>query len=407
MPIKIGLIGKTNTGKTTFFNAASLLSAEVSTYPFTTKSPNTGIANAVTICVCKEFQVKDNPRNSDCKDGWRFIPVELIDLPGLLKDAWQGKGLGNQFLSVAAQSNALLHIIDASGGVDSEGRITESGMGDPLADIGDIEEELVMWYLKLIEGNREKIVRITKSRTPLSKALADVLQGIGVMENHVKLALNQSKLEEENFENWSDEDDKKFAWIIRDISKPTLIVANKMDLPSSAENFKKIREAYSDLIVVPASAEAELTLRKAELKGLIRYVPGEERFEILDRAALNEQQKWALNFIKKEVLGEYMRTGVQFSINVTVFKLLKMNAIYPVYDSEKLSDKHNNIFPDVFLLPSYSNALDLAKEVHSDLAKGLIHAIDCRTGLRLPSNYVLKDRDVLSFVSTTTKKLKS
>jgi ribosome-binding ATPase YchF (GTP1/OBG family) len=347
VPIRLGLIGKTNTGKTTFFNAATLASAEVSTYPFTTKQPNYGKSYAITLCVHKEFNVKDNPRNSLCKDGWRFIPIEIIDLPGLIKGAWQGKGLGNQFLAVATQSDALLHIVDASGSIDAAGRITEPGTGDPLADIADIEEELVMWYLKLIEGNRDKIVKGIKAGESISSVVARILAGIGVKEHHVSTALKLSNLEGKDFENFSMDDTKRFAWILRDVSKPTLIVANKIDIPTAAENFKRIREEYKDMLVVPASAEAELTLRRAESKGLIRYVPGDERFEVIKQDGLNERQKWALNFIRRDVLGEYMRTGVQHAINVAVFKLLKMNTVYPVADVSKLSDKDGNVLPDV------------------------------------------------------------
>ncbi len=151
MPIKIGLIGKTNTGKTTFFNSSTLSSAEISTYPFTTKKPESGTANAITLCVHPEFKVQDNPNNSKCIDGWRYIPIEMIDLPGLIKDAWKGKGLGNQFLSVAAQSDALLHVVDVSGGIDTSGQIAEAGSGDPISDFADIEEEFIMWYHKILE----------------------------------------------------------------------------------------------------------------------------------------------------------------------------------------------------------------------------------------------------------------
>jgi ribosome-binding ATPase YchF (GTP1/OBG family) len=404
VPIRLGLIGKTNTGKTTFFNAATLASAEVSTYPFTTKQPNYGKSYAITLCVHKEFNVKDNPRNSLCKDGWRFIPIEIIDLPGLIKGAWQGKGLGNQFLAVATQSDALLHIVDASGSIDAAGRITEPGTGDPLADIADIEEELVMWYLKLIEGNRDKIVKGIKAGESISSVVARILAGIGVKEHHVSTALKLSNLEGKDFENFSMDDTKRFAWVLRDVSKPTLIVANKIDIPTAAENFKRIREEYKDMLVVPASAEAELTLRRAESKGLIRYVPGDERFEVIKQDGLNERQKWALNFIRRDVLGEYMRTGVQHAINVAVFKLLKMNTVYPVADVSKLSDKDGNVLPDVYLLPAGSTVEDLARQIHSELAKGLLYAIDARDGLRLPADYELKDRDVISIVSASATK---
>ena len=402
--IRIGLIGKTNTGKTTFFNSATLATADISNYPFTTKQPSMGNANAITLCVHKEFNLQDSPKNSRCIDGWRFIPVELVDLPGLIKGAWEGKGLGNQFLSVAAQSDALLHIVDVSGSVDAAGRIAEPGSGDPIADIGDIEEELVMWYLKLLEGNRDKISRAIHSGIDIVSAIADIFRGIGVKEELVKLALHENNLENNKFDELGPQEIKDFSWSLRDLSKPTLIVANKVDLPSATDNFKRLREEYKDMIIVPASADAELTLRRAANRGLIHYSPGDERFEIKDQSVLTDKQKWALNFIRKDILDEYMRTGVQFAINVAVFKLLRMNTVYPVAEASKLSDKSGNILPDVYLMKSGSTVEDLAKEVHSELAKGLLYAIDIRDGLRLPTNYEIKDRDILSIISTRKKK---
>ena len=403
--IRIGLIGKTSTGKTTFFNSATAQSAEIGNYPFTTKSPNTGVGHAATLCVHKELGVKqDNPRNSQCIDGWRIIPVEMIDLPGLIKGAWEGKGLGNQFLSIAAQSDALLHVVDASGGIDSEGRIASPGDGDPVADIADIEDELAMWYLRHFENSLEKIVRILKTSqmTDFAQVLSEQMHQIGVRRVHVVEVLNRLKLYEE-IESWTEDQRREFAWTLREVSKPTLLVANKMDVPESSKNFGRIRENYHDMIVVPCSAESELTLRRAEQSGVITYLPGEERFDIVKGANLNEKQNWALEHINKAILGEYLRTGVQFALNVAVFKLLRMNAVYPVSDPTKYSDSSGNILPDVHLMPSGSTVTDLASAIHSDLARGLIYAVDARTGLRLPVEYQLKDRDVLSVVSATKK----
>jgi len=402
--IRIGLIGKTNTGKTTLFNSMTLLSGEVSNYPFTTKTPETGIASAVTPCVHKEFGVTDNPVNSKCEDGWRFIPVEMTDLPGLIKGAWMGKGLGNQFLSVAAQSDALLHVVDASGSVDKDGKISDPGTGDPIADFADVELELVLWYTKLFTQNLPKISKLSK--TPgygVPKAVEEVMQGIGVKKEHVAMAMNEAVLGDKPFDSWSEKEIQSFCWSLREFSKPTLIIANKMDLPYAAENFKKLRENYKGLIVVPTSGEAELTLRRAEAKGLIRYVPGEERFEILKPQDLNGAQRSALAYIKRKVFGEYLRTGVQFGLNITVFKLLKMNAIYPVADGQKMTDTAGRVLPDVYLMPTGSTVEELATTVHSDLLKGLVYALDVRTGLHLPTNYVLRDRDVLSIVSTAKR----
>ena len=404
MTAKIGLIGKTNTGKTTFFNSATLQSAEISTYPFTTKTPNLGIAQVVTLCVHKEFGVQDNPKNSKCKDGWRFIPIELVDLPGLIKGAWTGKGLGNQFLSVAAQSDMLLHVVDASGSVDEEGRITEPGTGDPVADIGDIEEELVMWFLKMILANQDRIERDLKRGLDLPSSIQGFMQGIEVKKEHVTQALEKTNLVKKDFLNWNEKELKDFTWALRDISKPTIIIANKMDLPNAEENFERIREEYSDMIVIPSSAEAELTLRRAEQKGYIIYVPGEERFKILDSGKLTDKQKGALNLIRKTIMGKYFQTGVQFALNVAVFKLLKMSVVYPIYDPKTLTDKDGNVLPDAHLMPYGATISDLAGQVHTDLARGLLYGIDCRDGIRLPISYVIKDRDVISLISAGSKK---
>ena len=403
MPIKIGLIGKTNTGKTTFFNSATLSSDEMSTYPFTTKKPSISIGHAITLCVHPEFNVQDDPNNSKCSDGWRYIPIELIDLPGLIKDAWKGKGLGNQFLSIAAQSDALLHVLDASASIDSTGRIAEIGSGDPVSDFADIEEELNMWYQKILEGNRDKLQKMIKTEDDQITALTELYQGLGVKKIHVKESLRITGLEEKNIENYDMQDSKKFSTQLRKISKPTLIVANKIDVNGADRNFERLRERYNDTIVVPASADSELTLRRAEQKNLIRYSPGSEQFDILNTDDLNQKQKDALDFISKDIMGEYMRTGVQFAINMTVFKLLKMNSIYPVADPENLSDKKGRVLPDLVLLKDGATVVDLAKEVHSDLVKGLLYAKDLRYNLRIPINYQLRDRDVICLISASKK----
>jgi len=402
--IRIGLIGKTNAGKTTFFNSATSSNEEISTYPFTTKHPKIGNASVISLCVHREFNLKDSPKNSTCVDGWRFIPIELVDLPGLIKGAWEGKGLGNQFLSVAAQSDVLLHIVDASGSIDSSGRLAEPGTGDQIADVSDIEEEMILWYLKLFEGNRDKIIRSINSGSDAVQSITEIFQGIGVKEWHVKRALEENELNDKKIGDFDPLQSRRFASTLRELSKPTLIVANKVDLSAAADNFKRLREHNKHMLVVPCSADAELTLRRAQVKGLIRYFPGDERFEINEKTSLNEKQKWALNFIRKDILGEYLQTGVQFALNVAVFKLLNMNVVYPVADPGKLSDKRGNVLPDAYLMRSGSSVEDLANEIHSDLAKGILYAVDVRNGLRLPINYLVKDRDVLSIISAMKKK---
>jgi len=256
---------------------------------------------------------------------------------------------------------------------------------------------------KILEGNRDKLKKITESDNDPVNALTELYQGLGVKKNHVKEALKITKLEEKDIENYDIQDSKKFSAELRRISKPTLIVANKIDVKGAGKNFQRLRERYNDMIVVPASADSELSLRRAEQKELIKYSPGSEQFDILKANELNQKQRDALDFIKSDIMGEFMHTGVQFAINVTVFKLLKMNSIYPVTIPEKLSDKNGRVLPDLILLKDGSTIVDLAKEIHSDLIKGLLYAKDIRYNLRVPTNYQLRDRDVISLVSASKK----
>ena len=404
MLIRIGLIGKTNAGKTTFFNAATLLNAPVSTYPFTTKKPATGQAYARTACVCREFGVTDNPKNSTCINGARFIPIQLIDLPGLIKGSWKGKGLGTRFLSVASQADALIHIADSSGSLDAEGKLTKPGMGNPVSDVYDIEEELVRWFSKLIEKTLTKLNEHPKKGTPFEQSLSHDLSGLKITHEHTIRALELNGLADREPARWKREDIWNFAKTVRQISKPTLIVANKMDLSPAERNYEKLTDEFGQAFVIPASSDAELALRRAEQAGYIEYVPGEEAFRVKDKDKLTMEQREALTYVEKRVFSKWIQTGVQFALNTCVFKLLSMNTVYPVEDVEKLSDKKSNVLPDVFLIPPNASVVNLAAEIHSELAKTLIYAIDARSKIRLPIDYRLKDRDVVKIVAASKRK---
>lgn len=399
--VKIGLVGKTNTGKTTFFNAATLMSSEVSTYPFTTKKENIGRAYVKTLCVCKEMEVEDTPKNSQCIDGWRFVPIDLIDLPGLIKDAHKGKGLGTQFLSIVGQADALLHIVDASGSVDAAGKITKPGLGNPVADVYDIESEIDLWFADIIQRSQKQTLKaIREGHSSTATALSSNLAGLKVKRSHIEHALESSNLTNKSFDTWNEDDHLTFSKKVREVAKPTIIVANKMDIGKADENFLRLTEAFSDRLVIPVSSEAELVLKKAERQGFIKYVSGEEVFKVLKEQQLTKEQKWALNYVEQRVLSKWIRTGVQFALNTCTFKLLGMTAVYPVEDLTNLSDREGNILPDAFLVPPNASIKEMAAHIHTDLAKTLLHAIDARTGLRLPSNYKIMDRDIIHIVST-------
>lgn len=328
----------------------------------------------------------------------------MLDLPGLIKGAWKGKGLGTQFLNVVAQADALLHVVDASGSIDPDGKIAHPGMGNPVLDVYDIEEELVLWFKVSVDRSIQRLRRRPLRSGAYDKALARELAGIGVRLEQVTAALEAADLTTKHPKEWKDEDSREFSEKIRTVSKPTLIIANKMDLAYSEKNFEKLRDEFNSQLVIPASSEAELALKRAQEKGFIQYVPGEETFKVLDETRISKDQAWALAYVQQKVMTKLMRTGVEFALNSAVFKLLGMNAVYPAEDPKTFADKRGNVLPDVFLVPREHTPRDLAKEIHSELAEKMLYAIDARDRLRLPNDYMLRDRDVISIVTAARKK---
>jgi ribosome-binding ATPase YchF (GTP1/OBG family) len=396
--LTIGIVGKTNTGKTTLFNAATLLNAKISNFPFTTKEPNIGTAYVCDVCVCKELGVKDNPLNSTCIDGWRYVPVRIIDVPGLVKDAWMGRGLGNQFLSVIGQADALIHVVDASGSIDADGKITQPGSGNPVQDAIDVEMEIDRWIAEIIVRNRQFIIREASSSS-VEEAIAKSLSGVKANPLQVFQALEKSALKDVPFAKWDLNQTIKFAAFLLPLIKPTLIIANKMDILTSENYLGMLSDYYGRSLVAACSAEAELVLRRAEKMGLLQYTPGQEKFRIKENARLTAKQQGALKYIETRVMAKWISTGVQQALNTVVFKLLRSNMIYPVSDEFKYTDHHGNVLPDVHLMPDGSTPIDLARNVHTSLVENYILAIDAKTGVRLPKDYNLRHKDVIKIMT--------
>ena len=394
----VGIVGKPNSGKTTFFNAATAGNAKVADYPFTTIEPNIGVAFATQKCVCTEFGVKDNPRNSMCIDGIRHIPVKMIDVAGLVPDAWQGRGLGNKFLDDLRQADVLIHIVDASGSHDADGRpLGHPGMWDPIKDVKFLEEEIARWMYQILKRDWDKWARrIETERSDFFQSMAERLSGLAICVEHIKRAVEGLDLNPEKPGSWSDDDLYNFAKKLREISKPILIVANKIDIPKAEENYERMKENGIDAI--PASALAEWALIQYAEKGIIKYVRGSDHFEILQPEKLSDREKVLFEKIE-ELLDKWKSTGVQIAINKAVFELGNMIAVYPVEDANKLSDKKGNVLPDVFLVKKGTTAREFAALIHTDLAKTFIYAIDVRTKKKLPEDYELQDRDVIKIVA--------
>jgi len=394
----LGIVGKPNTGKSTFFCASTLAPAEIANYPFTTIKPNRGIGYVRAPCVHEEFNVKDTPVNSLCMDGIRLIPVEFIDCAGLVPGAWEGRGLGNQFLDEIRKADALVHIIDASGGTNCEGRLCKPGEHNPLEDVKFLEHEITMWMANILKKDWPKIARTVEAESKdLFTLFGERLSGLSIKRNHISEATRRTGLNADKPASWSDEDFLKFVDMLRQIAKPMLIVANKMDVPEAQTNLEKLKK--SNYIVVPSCAEAELALRRAAEKQLIDYRPGDCNFKITKPEKLSESQIKALETIREKILLNFGSTGVQEAVNTAFFRLLSMITVYPVEDLEHLADHNGRVLPDAYLVPYGTTARQLAYIIHTELGEGFIYGVEAREKKRVGEEYVLKDRDVLSIVS--------
>ena len=375
--MEIAICGKTNTGKSSFFKAATMIDVEISNRIFCTIKPNVGITYVTSPCPCTELKVKCNPVNSQCLNGVRLIPVKLWDIAGLIPGAHEGRGLGLEFLNDIIQADMFVHIVDASGTTDAEGQPTSDY--DPSNDVKFLEEEIDLWFADVIKRHIEKIKDEKKAE--------GILAGLGIKDKHVKEVMERIGLS----------NIKEFARELRKLSKPMIIAANKMDLTKAEENIKKMRKDFPHLTIVPCSAEAEIALRTAAKAGFIDYIPGVKDFTI--KKELNEKQKKALELIKTNILEKYGSTGVQECLNKAVFDFMKYIAVYPVENEHKLSNKKGQVLPDVFLMPPDSTALDLAFRVHTDIGEKFIGAIDARTRRKVGADHILKHNDIIKILT--------
>lgn len=399
----VGLVGKANVGKSTFFSAATLKPVEIANFPFTTIKANKGIAYFRSNCVCKEFNVIDNPNNSACINGVRLIPVDLIDTPGLIRGAHEGKGLGNQFLDEVRRADALIVVCDAAGSTDAGGQPVPPGTNDPLDDVHLFEEEFDLWLLSIISKDFDKFSRTAEmKREEIWKYIDEKLSGLGITRGNIISACEKCKLNPFKAAGWSREDLMKFTVELRKSSKPLIIAANKADKEHASQNIERLKAA--GYIVIPTCAEAELALRRAAEAGLIKYTPGDKDFQIIQPDKLNTNQLRALESIKEKVFNKWGGTGLQTALNEAFSNLLNMITVYPVEDADKLTDSKGRVLPDCYLVPNGITARQFAGVVHSELAESFIYAIDARSKRRLGEGQILKNRDVIQIIAAKARK---
>ncbi len=394
----IGIVGKPNVGKSAFFRSLTLADVESGDFPFTTIDANSAIGYVKTEDPAVFFNNHSTPRDGFVQGDWRFVPIEIIDVAGLVPGASEGKGLGNKFLDDLRQADALIHVIDLSGSTNGHGEKVEINSYNPANDIRFLEEELNQWFFNVISKhwkNIEKKMRLKDEK--IEVAIGSVISGLNINERQIRIAVDSLGLTKDNVGDNLFELCKK----LREVSKQMIIAANKCDILMDDNlweiKLNALKKEFPHYKIIPVTANYEFNLKKANDAKFVNYIYGEDNFEIIDETKLNDAQKNGLNLIAKDIktIGG---TGVQQALNCAVFELLEMKPIYPG-GLKKIEGKKENVIVDCFLMHKEATALDFAYRLHTDFGKHFIKATDVKSKMMVGKDYVLKFGDVIEITS--------
>jgi hypothetical protein len=264
MALNCGIIGLTNTGKTTIFNCMSNTKAESSSYAFSATKSNKGI---VDVPDPRLYEIDKFIKAA------KIIPatVEVVDVPGLAKGSSEGEGVGNKFLADIQQTDALIHVLRC---FDDDNLAHIEGSVDPVRDIEIVDFELQVRDLDLVDRKIERLKKLSSVGDAEAKKHLKIME---VYKNHL-----------ENFGNARtapvSEDE---ALIIREMqlltAKPMIYVCNVDDASAVSGNEyvnqvkAAVGDAQSDVIIVAGKLEAEIT-----------ELDEEDRKDFLEDAGLTE-----------------------------------------------------------------------------------------------------------------------
>jgi len=248
-----------------------------------------------------------------------------------------------------------------------------------------------MWVYGILAKHWARMERQAQSHSfSIHQGLAEVFAGLGVTAEEVRKAERETGIE---LLHAKEEDLIAFCGTLMKESKPMLPVGNRVDLAPES-----LVASLAGVVSLFASAAGELALRNAAQAGVVSYVPGILRSLILRQDALNPAQRAGLDRIAA-VMKRYGGTGVQQALNRAVFDLLSMIVVYPVEDETHFANKKGEVLPDAFLLRKGATPRDLAFQVHTDIGRGFLYAVDARTRMRVKDTHELRDGDIIRIVS--------
>jgi ribosome-binding ATPase len=362
MPLRCGIVGLPNVGKSTLFNALSNAKAQSANYPFCTIEPNVGVIT-VPDSRLNKLQELIQPKS--------LVPttIEFVDIAGLVKGASKGEGLGNQFLGNIRETDAIVHVIRCFA---DDNIVHVHGHVDPVRDKEIIDTELLLKDLESVEKRLDKQRRAAKSG---DKAAQKIVATSERLKTHIESGQAVRAFEVQ------DEEERD---LIREFqlltAKPVLYACN-VDESSIHEG-----NAYVDALrQAIAGEQAELVLISAAIEA-----------EIAELDTFEDRKAFLADYgLEESGLNRLIRSA---------YKLLDLITYFTAGVKEVRA----------WTIPRGTKAPQAAGVIHSDFEKGFIRAevIPYETYVALGSeaackeagkmqvegkDYVVSDGDIMHF----------
>ena len=414
-------MGKPNVGKSTLFAASTLAKVDIANYPFCTIDPNVGVAfpRARRPCPCGELRARltedgrapeaeesrrgsfCTPRTGTCTGHVRHVPVQLVDVAGLVPGAHEGRGRGNAFLADLAGCDALIQVVDGAGATDEEGQPIAPASDATAAaasiarEVTFLTDEIEHWIAGLLEDGWARGVRRVQAEGErgLQAFLVERLSGLGATSSRVGQALEMLRQSRPDLEQpwlWQGEVLRALAKHLRAGLFPLHVAVNKLDLAPEGT----LEAVEIDVPFVGCLADMELGLRRASDAGLLEYDSGSPSFSLNPEASLSDAQRHALERMA-QTLEAHGGTGVEALLDHVVFGTLDHIVVYPVQDEGRWVDGEGRLLPDALVVPRGITAKSVAGRVHSDLESGFIRGVDGRSRRVVGADHEVEDGDVL------------